>query len=89
MTPRQSDLMRFLRARAMAGDVSPSFDEMARHLGISSKSGVHRLLTELGALGKINRTPNIARSIEIVGFGEYERGYRDGLATAHEQACAA
>ena len=89
MTPRQADLLTFLRRRAMASDVSPSFREMAAHLGLASLGGIYRILAALerdGCItwpGKLDRGLP-ARSIRVVGIGDYARGYCDGQRHAGE-----
>ncbi len=46
--------------------VPPSFDEMKDHLGLRSKSGIHRLITSMEERGYLRRLPHKARAIEIV-----------------------
>lgn len=48
--------------------VPPSVEDMRKHLGLSSKSTVHRLLTALEQDGKIRRLHHRARAIEVVGL---------------------
>lgn len=62
LTARQSELLTFLKRC----DTSPSFEEMAQHLGIASKSGIHRLLTSLQERGFIRRRVGAKRAIELV-----------------------
>lgn len=45
----------------------PSFDEIKDAVGLKSKAGVHRILTQLEAKGLIRRLPRKARAIEVVG----------------------
>lgn len=66
LTPREAELLFFLRERIEAHGVAPSFDEMRVHLGLSAKSGVHRLLSGLEERGRIRRLPNRARAIEVI-----------------------
>jgi SOS-response transcriptional repressor LexA len=82
MTPRQAQLLAFLRQRELAGGVSPTFDEMAAHLGLRAKSGISRIVVALEGLGAITRKPNGERAIHVVGLSEYDRGYHDGYAAA-------
>lgn len=65
MTQKQSDLLAFIRARLQAGDVAPSFEEMRKHLGLKSKSGVHRLVNALAERGQIVRLNHRARAIAL------------------------
>lgn len=46
--------------------VPPSYDELAGELGLSSKSGINRLVTELEGRGYVRRQPGVARSLEII-----------------------
>ena len=46
----------------------PSFQEMMEHLGLKSKSGVHRMINGLAERGVIRRLPNRARSIEVINI---------------------
>lgn len=89
MTLRQAQLLSFLRERALAGDVAPSFREMGDHLGLNSTSGVWRLIESLEEKGLIVRHHNRDRAITVMGFDDYARGYRDGLAAAQAQGKAA
>ncbi|AFR26317.1 LexA repressor [Bartonella quintana RM-11] len=50
--------------------VPPSFDEMKIALELTSKSGIHRLITALEERGFIRRLPNRARAVEVVRLPE-------------------
>lgn len=66
LTRQQNACLTFiLRYVDESGGVSPSFDEIKKAIGLSSKSGVHRLLTALEERGFIERLPNRARSIHL------------------------
>lgn len=68
LTSQQAALLAYItRYLDEHGGVAPSFDEMKDAVGISAKSGVHRLLGALEERGLIRRLPNRARAIEIVG----------------------
>lgn len=62
MTKRMRDLLEFIEARALTG-VPPSYDEMKDHLGLRSKSGIHRLVRALEERGLVNVLRNRARTI--------------------------
>ncbi|QCG95105.1 MarR family transcriptional regulator [Azospirillum sp. TSA2s] len=67
LTPKQRLLLDFIaRYQRERRGVSPSFDEMARALGLASKSGVHRLIEGLVARGALERLPNQARALRVV-----------------------
>ena len=78
LTEQQSCLLRFIESRLTDGDVSPSFEEMRLHLGLRSKSGIHRLLEGLRERGCVVRLPHRARSLRVVRRGKNHRGDVDG-----------
>lgn len=65
LTAKQDRLLRFIESSLEHSRVAPSFEAMKAHLGISSKSGVHRLLGSLEERGYIKRTKNRARAIAL------------------------
>jgi len=65
LTPQQSKLLSFIERKCDAGAVTPSYDEMLVEMGLSSKSGIHRLINALEAKGRITRIRAFARSIRI------------------------
>jgi SOS-response transcriptional repressor LexA len=67
LTVWQAQALEFIRAyqRANAG-VSPTVGEITVHLGLMSKSGAHRILTDLKRRKKIDWFPRAPRSISIV-----------------------
>src|SRR4051794_26528299 len=67
LTPKQAKLFAFIKAYfAESGGISPSYDEMMGHMGVVSKSGVHRLVTALEERQLIRRIPHRVRSIEVI-----------------------
>lgn len=70
LTPKQHDLLLFLDNSLKEKGICPSFDEMKDHLGLKSKSGIHRLLAELEKRRFIRRLPNKARALEVIGLPE-------------------
>ena len=68
MTAKMKELYDFIVERIKETDVPPSYQEMNDHLGLHSKSGVHRLIKALGERGLIRRLPNRARAIEVVAL---------------------
>lgn len=89
MTPRQSQLLSFLRDRALAGDVTPSFEEMKIAIGSHSKAEVHQFIVHLERIGAITRDYSDrqarARAITVTGIDEYQRGYRAGFLAGQTQ----
>lgn len=69
LTPRQKELLDYIRAYIDELGYSPSFDEMKAAVGLKSKSGIHRLLAALEERGFIRKLPHRARAIELVGYG--------------------
>ena len=66
LTSKQSKLLDYLINTLKDNNISPSFDEMRKFLGLSSKSGVHRLISSLEERGFIKRLHNKARAIKII-----------------------
>jgi SOS-response transcriptional repressor LexA len=67
LTHKQAELLRYISGYQKAsGGVSPSFDEMALALSLSSKSGVSRLLHGLDERNYIRHRKHRARHIEIL-----------------------
>lgn len=81
MTPREFELLAFLKDRIKTTGVCPTYTEMAEHTGVVSKSGIHRLVTALETLGLITRTPGKAQSICIVDTRPVPAGYRVAVQT--------
>ena len=71
LTSKQAKLLDFLTNTLKNTKVSPSFDEMRKYLGLSSKSGVHRLISSLEERGFIKRLHNKARAIKIIKEEDY------------------
>jgi SOS-response transcriptional repressor LexA len=55
LTPRQYELLHFIRSYMADNGIAPSLQEMADHLELRSKSGVHRMITEMEERGVIER----------------------------------
>lgn len=66
LTRRQRDLLAFIKRHTDQHGSSPSYEEMARAVGMASKSGIHRLLTGLEVRGRIERWPGHPRSVRLV-----------------------
>lgn len=66
LTKKQSELLAFLHERLTRSNVSPSYDEMCKELGIKSKSGVHQVICALEERGFIRRIPRRARALEVL-----------------------
>lgn len=64
MTRQQRKCLDAIKALTVDG-VSPSFDEIREHMGLKSKSGVHRIIHTLKARGVIASVPYCDRSLTI------------------------
>jgi repressor LexA len=62
LTVKQADLLSFIRVCAAEGH-TPSFVEMQEHMGLASKSGVHRLMAALKERGYVEQAYHRARSV--------------------------
>lgn len=66
LTTKQRRLHAFILDRQLADGVAPSYEEMAKAMGLHSKSGVHRMVVALEERGWLRRLPNRARAIEAL-----------------------
>ncbi len=67
LTQKQKTLLDYIHTETVKNEgVCPSFDEMREHMGLKSKSGIHRLVKSLEVRGFIRRLPNCARAIEVI-----------------------
>lgn len=86
LTARQKDLLSLIEESIRADGTAPSFEEMKSSLGLTSKSGVHRLLSSLEERGFIRRIPNRARAIEVIRTHSSFRGEQIDRSAAIEAA---
>jgi repressor LexA len=64
LTQSQAKCLQFIADYQDAhGGIAPSYDEIAQHMGIVSKSGVTRLIDALEDRGRIRRLPGRSRAI--------------------------
>ena len=68
LTKVQRKALDFLTARERTG-VGPSYEEIAEHIGVRSKSGVHRIMRALEERGFIRNRAHHARAIEVIRTG--------------------
>lgn len=66
LTRAQADCLSAIRRLMTDDGVPPSYEELRQAMGLSSRSGIHRLLVGLKDRGVIRWSPDRARSIEIV-----------------------
>lgn len=65
MTEKQKQLLDFIKARLAETGISPSYQEMADAVGVTSKNGIFRLVHALAHAGHIAMLPRRARSISL------------------------
>ena len=90
LTKRQSKLLCFIESYLAEHGYTPSYQEMAAHLELRSRSNIHRLLSGLRERGAVEWRPRSARSVKITKpqthlNADYERGYKDGYAAGYEE----
>lgn len=66
LTPRQSELLAFIKEYQGYDHGAPSYDEMRIYLGLKSRSGINKLLNELRDRGYLTWIPTAARSITLI-----------------------
>lgn len=74
MTEEMLRLVDFIKAYQAEHRIPPSYEEMAKALGIKAKSGIHRLVVSLERRGVLRRLPNCSRSIELIPERSAVRG---------------
>jgi repressor LexA len=66
LTVMQAKAKRFIAEYTRQHERSPSFPEIGRAIGVTSKSSVHRIVAGLEERGHLTFVPRSARSIRIV-----------------------
>lgn len=67
LTPRQAQLLHYLREHIDAVGYAPTLEDIAGRLGVRSLATVYEHLKALEAKGWITREHNRARAIQLVG----------------------
>ncbi len=65
VTRRQKEVLDFLNDFTRKNEYSPSFEEIARGLGLKSLATVHKHVTNLANKGLLQRSHNRSRSIDV------------------------
>jgi len=73
VTRRQKEILDFLDSFVNRNGYSPSFEEIARGMGLKSLATVHKHVTNLEKKGLLDRTHNRSRSIEVLPPGTRTR----------------
>lgn len=66
LTLRQKRVLDFIKAKVSAGGIAPSFQEIADHMGVKSKSAIYNALAILEHKGFVRRLRGRARAIEVI-----------------------
>ena len=66
MTKRRQLVLDFIRAYIRLHGVSPSYEVIAKSLGMSSKSNIHRIIHRLKGDGYLDLRPYKFHSIKLV-----------------------
>lgn len=82
LTPRQKEVLDFLAAYIERHGFSPSFEEIAAGLNLSSLATVHKHISALEQKGYVRRRFNESRSIEV--SRSYLEAERERLEARHE-----
>jgi len=73
ITRRQKEVLDFLEAFVSRNGYSPSFEEIARGMGLKSLATVHKHITNLEKKGMLDRVHNRSRSIDVLPPGTRTR----------------
>ena len=69
VTRRQKEILDFLETFVARNGYSPSFEEIARGMGLKSLATVHKHITNLEKKGMLDRVHNRSRSIDLLPPG--------------------
>jgi len=73
VTRRQKEVIDFLETFVSRNGYSPSFEEIARGMGLKSLATVHKHITNLEKKGLLDRVHNRSRSIDLLPPGTLTR----------------
>ena len=66
MTDREKAILEFIKAYRDLHGVSPSYEVIAKGVGLRSKSNIHRLIHKLEEMGHLRLKPYKFRSIRVI-----------------------
>jgi repressor LexA len=75
ITRRQKEVIDFLSGFTQKNGYSPSYEEIATGLGLSSLATVHKHVTNLQNKGLLQRAHNRSRSIDVLPVRSGKKGY--------------
>jgi repressor LexA len=73
VTRRQKEVLDFLESFVTRNGYSPSFEEIARGMGLKSLATVHKHISNLEQKGMLDRVHNRSRSIDVLPPGTRNR----------------
>jgi repressor LexA len=73
LTRRQKEVLDFLESFVSRNGYSPSFEEIARGMGLKSLATVHKHISNLERKGLLDREHNRSRSIDVLPAGARSR----------------
>src|SRR5260370_11311715 len=73
VTRRQKEILDFLESFVARNGYSPSFEEIARGMGLKSLATVHKQITNVEQKGMLDRVHNRSRSIDVLPPGARTR----------------
>src|ERR1700753_1558002 len=79
ITRRQKEVINFLSGFTSRNGYSPSYEEIAQGLGLSSLATVHKHVTNLQNKGLLQRANNRSRSIDVLPQRSQRRNTMDRL----------
>ena len=79
LTKKQKELLDYLKDYITNNQISPSFEEMKQAVNLKSKSGIHRLITNLEQRGFIRRLKHKARAMEIINKNNDTNIYNESI----------
>lgn len=71
-TKKQAKLLKFIEDYMRVNDTAPSYREIRDALGLSSVSSVAEHIDNCVAAGYLRKTPNAARTLEVIAFEKHE-----------------
>ncbi len=71
-TKKQAALLKFIDNYTTENNHSPSYREIQSALGLGSVATVAQHIDNCVAAGFLKKTPNAARSLEVISFEEYK-----------------
>jgi repressor LexA len=74
VTRRQKEILDFLESFVSRNGYSPSFEEIARGMGLKSLATVHKHITNLEKKGLLDRVHNRSRSIDVLPVRTGKKG---------------